>query len=365
VRDEYNPRPIEGLGDLLAKTDRGIVARAGVTPRVVSEQRRITNDMLEELNDMIATLQPKRSRAGKEYVSRTTQKGKTYPSSLVSPYSRAANLYTSNTYEEATKALNKLFTKNPDADFFSVVSDVANQADRYGLTESERNAITPILYRLIPAYREEIMESKAAIKDREAIALKSLDLESNLAKLIVDQQQASARTLNAAKQVRNIGGAGTAVAAYKSKIIDGLADLYTIIRGDFTQLAEVVRGDRRKAVDNVFTLKEVLSRISQLKTKAEKTSAGWLLNGSKKWISNAGVSEFYTVIAQTDPSKGSKGITAFIVEKSDPGVSFGAPEKKMGFKGSPTREVYLDNVAISDDRRISEVGGGFGLACQH
>ena len=247
-----------------------IIARAGVTPRVVSEQRRITNDMLEELNDMIATLQPKRSRAGKEYVSRTTQKGKTYPSSLVSPYSRAANLYTSNTYEEATKALNKLFTKNPDADFFSVVSDVANQTDRYGLTESERNAITPILYRLIPAYREEIMESKAAIKDREAIALKSLDLESNLAKLIVDQQQASARTLNAAKQVRNIGGAGTAVAAYKSKVIDSLADLYTIIRGDFTKLAEAVRGDRRKAVDNVFTLKEVLSKITQLKKKAER-----------------------------------------------------------------------------------------------
>ena len=260
----------ELLAPIAMMEGQSIEARAGVTPKVVSEQRRITNNMLEELNDMIATLQPKRSRAGKEYVSRTTQKGKTYPASLVSPYSRAANLYTSNTYEEATKALNKLFTKNPDTDFYSVVTDVANQSDRYGLSESEKGSIIPLLYRLLPAYREEIMESKAAIKDRESIALKSLDLESNLAKLIVDQQQASARTLNAAKAVRQIGSAGTAVAAYKSKIIDGLADLYTIIRGDFTQLAEAVRGDRRKAVDNVFTLKEVLSRISQLKTKAEK-----------------------------------------------------------------------------------------------
>ena len=51
-----------------------------------------------------------------------------------------------------------------------------------------------------------------------------------------------------------------------------------------------------------------------------------------------------------------------MVEKSDPGVSFGAPEKKMGMRGSPTREVYFDNVQLSDDRRISEVGQGFALA---
>jgi alkylation response protein AidB-like acyl-CoA dehydrogenase len=99
-----------------------------------------------------------------------------------------------------------------------------------------------------------------------------------------------------------------------------------------------------------------------MKTRAVKKGDGWVLNGSKKWISHAGVSEFYTVLATTDPEKGAKGITAFVIEKSDPGVSFGAPEKKMGFKGSPTREVYFDNVEIGDDRRISEIGGGFGLA---
>ena len=107
---------------------------------------------------------------------------------------------------------------------------------------------------------------------------------------------------------------------------------------------------------------EAGSDASALKTKAERKGDGWVINGSKKWISNAGESEFYTVIAQTDPSKGSKGITAFIVEKSDPGISFGAPEKKMGFRGSPTREVYFDNVEISDDRRIGEVGKGFSIA---
>jgi alkylation response protein AidB-like acyl-CoA dehydrogenase len=107
---------------------------------------------------------------------------------------------------------------------------------------------------------------------------------------------------------------------------------------------------------------EAGSDASAMRTKVERSGDGWVLNGSKKWITNAGESEFYSVIAQGDPSLGSKGITAFMVEKSDPGVSFGAPEKKMGMRGSPTREVYFDNVQLSDDRRISEVGQGFALA---
>jgi alkylation response protein AidB-like acyl-CoA dehydrogenase len=107
---------------------------------------------------------------------------------------------------------------------------------------------------------------------------------------------------------------------------------------------------------------EAGSDASAMRTKVERTGDGWVLNGSKKWITNAGESELYSVVAQSDPSLGTKGITAFIVEKSDPGVSFGAPEKKMGMRGSPTREVYFDNVQLSDDRRISEVGQGFALA---
>lgn len=104
------------------------------------------------------------------------------------------------------------------------------------------------------------------------------------------------------------------------------------------------------------------SDASALKTKVTQDGDGWILNGSKKWISNAGFSEFYTVLASNDASKGAKGITAFIVEKSDPGVSFGAHEKKMGFRGSPTREVYFDNVKLDDDRRLGEVGNGFTIA---
>ncbi|MFD9433710.1 acyl-CoA dehydrogenase family protein [Streptomyces sp. NPDC060002] len=101
------------------------------------------------------------------------------------------------------------------------------------------------------------------------------------------------------------------------------------------------------------------SDAAGMKTKAVRDGDHWILNGVKRWITNAGVSEYYTVMAVTDPSKRSKGISAFVVEKSDPGVSFGAPEKKLGIKGSPTREVYFDNVRIPADRMIGEEGTGF------
>ncbi len=107
---------------------------------------------------------------------------------------------------------------------------------------------------------------------------------------------------------------------------------------------------------------EAGSDAASMRTKAVREGDEWVLNGTKRWITNAGESEFYTVLAVTDPDKRTRGITAFVVEKSDEGVSFGAPEKKLGIKGSPTREVYLDNVRIPADRMIGEEGQGFEIA---
>ncbi|WP_302181218.1 acyl-CoA dehydrogenase [Streptomyces sp. AC558_RSS880] len=104
------------------------------------------------------------------------------------------------------------------------------------------------------------------------------------------------------------------------------------------------------------------SDAAGMKTRAVRDGDTWVLNGVKRWITNAGESEYYTVMAVTDPEKRSKGISAFVVEKSDEGVSFGAPEKKLGIKGSPTREVYLDDVRIPADRMIGEEGTGFATA---
>jgi alkylation response protein AidB-like acyl-CoA dehydrogenase len=107
---------------------------------------------------------------------------------------------------------------------------------------------------------------------------------------------------------------------------------------------------------------EAGSDAANQKTRAVRDGDEWVLNGVKRWITNAGVSEYYTVLAMTDPDQRSKGISAFVVEKSDEGVSFGAPEKKLGIKGSPTREVYFDNVRIPGDRIIGDEGRGFEYA---
>ncbi|MET8827726.1 acyl-CoA dehydrogenase family protein [Streptomyces sp. NPDC004610] len=104
------------------------------------------------------------------------------------------------------------------------------------------------------------------------------------------------------------------------------------------------------------------SDAAGMKTRAVRDGDHYVLDGVKRWITNAGVSEYYTVMAVTDPEKRSKGISAFVVEKSDEGVSFGAPERKLGIKGSPTREVYLDNVRIPADRMIGAEGTGFATA---
>ena len=160
------------------------------------------------------------------------------------------------------------------------------------------------------------------------------------------------------EEVARVCGASSLIPA-----VNKLGSLPLILSGTKEQkerwLTQLAKG---KGFSYCLSESEAGSDASALKTKAERNGDSWVINGSKKWISNAGISEFYTVIAQTDPSKGSKGITAFIIEKSDAGISFGALEKKMGFRGSPTREVYFDNVTIGDDRRISEVGAGFSLA---
>ncbi len=107
---------------------------------------------------------------------------------------------------------------------------------------------------------------------------------------------------------------------------------------------------------------EAGSDAAAMKTRAVRDGDTWVLNGVKRWITNAGTSDYYTVFAVTDPEARAKGISAFVVEKADEGVSFGAPEKKLGIKGSPTREVYFDNVRIPVDRMIGDEGTGFATA---
>jgi alkylation response protein AidB-like acyl-CoA dehydrogenase len=106
---------------------------------------------------------------------------------------------------------------------------------------------------------------------------------------------------------------------------------------------------------------EAGSDAAAMRTRAVRDGDDYVITGVKRWITNAGVSQFYTVFAVTDPDQ-RPGISAFVVERTDPGVSFGAPERKLGIKGSPTREVYLDEVRVPATRMIGEESTGFATA---
>jgi alkylation response protein AidB-like acyl-CoA dehydrogenase len=125
-------------------------------------------------------------------------------------------------------------------------------------------------------------------------------------------------------------------------------------------LPPVARGDAM--ISYALSEPEAGSDAAAMKTRAVRSADGYVLNGVKRWISNAGVSKYYTVMAVTDPSAGPNGISAFVLEDGDEGFSFGAAEHKLGIKGSPTRELYFDDCAIPASRLIGAEGEGFKTA---
>ncbi len=105
------------------------------------------------------------------------------------------------------------------------------------------------------------------------------------------------------------------------------------------------------------------SDAAGIQTKATKIDNGWVIDGSKCFITNAPSADVFIVFASTDPSKGSRGgITAFIVEKGTPGLSIGKIENKMGIRGSETSDVILENVVVPDSQVLGEVGQAFKIA---
>jgi alkylation response protein AidB-like acyl-CoA dehydrogenase len=108
--------------------------------------------------------------------------------------------------------------------------------------------------------------------------------------------------------------------------------------------------------------REAGSDAAAMRTRAVRDGEHWVLNGTKAWITNAGVSTHYTVMAVTEPGKGANGISAFVVHKDDPGFSVGAKERKLGIKGSPTCEIYFTDCTIPADRIVGEPGTGFKTA---
>ena len=101
------------------------------------------------------------------------------------------------------------------------------------------------------------------------------------------------------------------------------------------------------------------SDASGIRTIAVEDGDFWVLNGTKQWITNGGESEIYSIVALTDPSKGARGASIFIVEDGDPGFSYGKKENKMGIRSSATRELILQDCRIPKDRLVGRRGTGF------
>jgi len=109
--------------------------------------------------------------------------------------------------------------------------------------------------------------------------------------------------------------------------------------------------------------REAGSDTAAMRCRAREDGDTFVLDGQKSWITNAGISEYYTVLAVTDPdAPRGRRVTAFVVEKDDEGFSFGEPEHKLGIKGSPTRELHFDGCRIPADRMVGERGQGLRLA---
>lgn len=104
------------------------------------------------------------------------------------------------------------------------------------------------------------------------------------------------------------------------------------------------------------------SDAGSLQSKAIREGEHYILNGSKVFITNGGEADVYIVFASTDPTKGSRGITAFIVEKGTPGLIIGKDERKMGLHGSRTMQLTFENMKVPVENRLGEEGEGFKIA---
>lgn len=104
------------------------------------------------------------------------------------------------------------------------------------------------------------------------------------------------------------------------------------------------------------------SDAAAMESRATRHAGGWLLNGTKAWITSGGEAQLYLVLAKTDPAAGARGVTCFLVEKDTPGLSFGKPEEKLGQHAALTTTVTLEDCYVPDGLVLGQVGQGFVLA---
>ena len=157
-----------------------------------------------------------------------------------------------------------------------------------------------------------------------------------------------------------------------SRVCSGIAVSYAASGlGTFTLLEFGTDEQRKKYLPDIasgrkmaafgLTEAEAGSDAGGIKTTATPTKGGYIINGTKQFITNGGDAEVYTVIALTDKSKGPRGASAFIVDKDTPGFTFGRKEKKLGIRASSTRELVFEDCFIPAENIIGKEGMGFIL----
>ncbi len=146
--------------------------------------------------------------------------------------------------------------------------------------------------------------------------------------------------------------------------VNKLGAVPVLLAGTDDQRRRIVGGICRGELLMSYALTEpgAGSDAAALTTRYVREGEGFVLDGTKRFITGAGVSHAYVVFATSDPGLRASGISAFLVMKDDPGVSFGRKEDKMGIRGSPTREVVLTRARIPADRLIGAEGEGFKIA---
>ncbi len=122
-------------------------------------------------------------------------------------------------------------------------------------------------------------------------------------------------------------------------------------------LPDIAKGNKLAAFG--LTEANAGSDAGAIRTTAIRKGEGYVLNGTKQWITNGGEAEIYTIIAMTDRKKGPRGASAFIVEKGTPGFSFGKKEKKMGIRASATRELIFQDCFVPKENLLAKEGMGF------
>jgi butyryl-CoA dehydrogenase len=158
-----------------------------------------------------------------------------------------------------------------------------------------------------------------------------------------------------------------------SRICGGVAISYAVVGlGSFPILISGSEEQKKKYLPKVaagecltafcLTEAEAGSDAANMQTTAVRDGDSYILNGTKQFITNGGIANLYTVIASTDKTKGTRGLSAFLVERDMKGVSFGKEENKMGIRASKTTEVVMQNVRVPKENLIGSEGLGFVVA---